>query len=200
MQLPATILAIIFFTGLAFNPVHNSSAKAQELKFEMPVIAFRTGDVVLRNGKGFISGFFRNTSLQKKEYSHAGILIKEGTETYVVHMIGDGIASGLKKETFADFCSVENNTDFAVYRYALLPQQFHKICSFIQKTEAAHIPFDDHFDLATDSALYCTELILKSFSAAGYHLESSEMNGKKYLAIDDLYVRNKTDLIFEYHY
>jgi hypothetical protein len=173
---------------------------ASKNTFVAPAIPIRTGDIVLRNGKGWISDFFRNTSRLKKEYSHAGIIMVEGKEIMVAHMIGDGVTSGFRKESLAKFCSSEKNSAYAVFRYEELSEKEQLIRDFLTQTGSRKIPFDDRFDLSTDSAMYCTELVYEACKAAGYTLNHSGYKGRDFISLDDLYTRNQATLIIEHHY
>ena len=191
---------IFVFYRVAF---HSSQPEKEAIPLKALVnssVKLHSGDIVLRNGKGLISELFRNTSRLKKEYSHAGIILIEEKDTLVAHMMGDGLTSGLRTESLSSFCSSDKNISYAVYRYDLKPSQEQSITNFVHIIKASQIPFDDRFNLDSDSALYCTELIFKSLSTAGYKLQCSDLRGEKYLSIDDLYVRNKAELIFEHHY
>lgn len=200
MQLPVSLLFLTFFTGLVFTqPVKCFIQEEVNPPVTYPV-KLKTGDIVLRNGKGWISDFFRNTSALKKEYSHAGIVIANEHDTLVVHMIGGEISSGFRKETLASFCSSKKNTAYAIYRYEFLSGYEKQLEEYLEEIERKHIAFDEQFDLNTDSAMYCSELVCKMVKDAGFDFRQSSHNGVPFIGIDDLYVRNQANLLFKNQY
>ncbi len=200
MRLLVSLLSLVFFTGLTnINPVHDTFS-GEKIEFVSTPVKLKTGDIVLRSGRGWISDFFRNTSHSKKEYSHAGIIIAGEHDTLVAHMIGGEISSGFRKETLASFCSVKKNKAYAIYRYDFLSGHEKQLEEYLDNSKRLNLIFDERFDLETDSALYCTELIYKMIQSAGFKLNHSTYNGVPFIGIDDLYVRNQANLLFENKY
>ena len=69
---------------------------------------YQTGDIVLRNGKGFISDLFRNTSKREKKYSHAGIIVIENNQPYVYHMLGNPGGGGeFRRKRYQDSATLK---------------------------------------------------------------------------------------------
>lgn len=77
---------------------------------------------------------------------------------------------GVRKEGLTSFCATEKASSLGFYRSALSQAQrstFHRwLASQVGK------PFDPNFSWQSDSALYCTELILKGLRYAGGMQES----------------------------
>ncbi len=165
--------------------------------------SFRTGDVVFRNGKGFISDLMRKTSRRDRKYSHVGILLWEGDVPMVYHMIDlvnrDVRESDLVKEPLDVFCSPAGNHGFAVYRFLDLNAcQEASLKSTFKSIEDHGVKFDDHFSLDSDQRLYCTELVLKSLlNPVGIEIQPSRSPHGPYIGLDDLYLCNQAKLIHE---
>ncbi|MEP7168319.1 MAG: YiiX/YebB-like N1pC/P60 family cysteine hydrolase [Bacteroidota bacterium] len=179
----------------------------------------QTGDIVLRNGKGFISDVFRQFSLKDKSYSHAGIISIEDDKIFVYHILQGmeqksevsgqkskdaGInESYLRKELLESFCNSNNNSAYAIYRYDLSKNAKEKIIDKLESFSKKKIIFDSHFDLDTDSAMYCTELVYKAIEAASeneHYLPYSIVEGNKYIAPDNLYLNPHAALIYSRDY
>ena len=200
MQLLVSLLSLAFFTGLAFaQPVNGTFHEEKNPPVSCPV-KLKTGDIVLRNGRGWISDFFRNTSLIKKEYSHAGIIIAGEHDTLVAHMIGGEISSGYRKETLASFCSDKKNSAYSIYRYDFLSGHEKQLEKYHEQAEEQSVKFDERFDLETDSAMYCTELIYKMTESTGYKLNHSVHNGVPFIGIDTSMLRTRASLLFQKQY
>jgi hypothetical protein len=161
----------------------------------------QSGDVILRNGKGFISDVFRQFSLKDKSYSHAGIVSIEQKKVYVYHILGgeESNEKSLRKELLASFCNFSQNDAVAVYRYDLSPHIKDNIIGKLQSLSRKKITFDSHFDLKTDSAMYCTELIYKVVTVASgnnKYFPTTFIDGNEYIAPDNLYLNGHASLIF----
>ncbi|HKR06294.1 MAG TPA: YiiX/YebB-like N1pC/P60 family cysteine hydrolase [Bacteroidia bacterium] len=179
----------------------------------------QSGDIILRNGKGFISDVFRQFSLKDKSYSHAGIISVEQDKIFVYHIIGgenrmaevrgqkpeDEIMNGelLRKELLEAFCNSKENNAYAIYRYDLSKKAKENIITNLHSMYGKKIVFDSHFDLATDTALYCSELVYKAVTAAAAdknYIPLTIINGNKYIAPDNLYLNPHAALIYSYTY
>lgn len=163
---------------------------------------FETGDIVLRNGKGFISDVFKNFSLHEKRFSHAGIVVVEHGRVEVYHIIGEE-NNGMKKELFSDFCNSNYNSAFAVYRYDFSAEQKQRMETEAKRLFFSHTKFDEVFDLSSDSKMYCTEMIYKiveKVTGTKNYLPTSVLNNRQYIAPDNLYKNVHSTLIYETTY
>src|SRR6185436_6747015 len=164
-----------------------------------------SGDIILRSGKGFISDVFKQFSLKDKTYSHAGIVSIEKDGIFVYHILGeeqeDGrINSGsLKKDLLETFCNPDENRSYAVYRYDLSALSKEKMINRLKTASEEKIIFDSQFDLASDSAMYCTELIYKvvtSASADKDYIPVTIVDEKKYIAPYNLYLNRHATFVY----
>ncbi len=183
------------------NVVLNKSA----LKINNPVIPdtlFRSGDLIFRDGRGFISSVFRRLSLIDPRYSHAGIIHKEDGKLYVFHIIGgEGSKNNqMRKDPFADFCSPLQSNAIAVYRTDLNGKRIDALAEYYFSKK---IEFDTDFNLETDDKMYCTELIyhiLKKVSGQNNFLPLSTISGIKYASCDNIYLSIHSKKIFSIAY
>jgi hypothetical protein len=161
----------------------------------------QTGDLIFRNGKGFISDMLRNTSQRERSYSHVGILVWENQVPMVYHMIEDAnnhaLDSDLHKEPFAEFCTDRENNRIAVYRFLQMDASKEApLRSDLKRIEAAGTKFDDQFRLDSDHSLYCTELVFKTlFKILDVHVNPSKAPNGYYIGLDDLYLCKDASLI-----
>ena len=208
-------LRLIFITGIFFflfiqqeKSVSGNGRGSSNVQFFLHRSIkdrFQSGDIILRNGKGFISDVFRQFSLEDKKYSHAGIINVEENKIFVYHILGGETKKRMqiRKELLDYFCTPEDNNSFAVYRYDLSGEEKKSMLKNLQLLASKKIVFDPHFDLATDSAMYCTELVYKVVEAAAHtkkYLPYTFASGNKYIAPDNLYMNPHSKLIYSCTY
>ena len=168
-----------------------------------PTIELQNGDVVLRNGKGLISTAFRSSSVQHKQYTHAGFVQRINNRMFVYHFIDDKENSGLHIEKLDEFINADKCDGFAAYRYHLNEIEYRRLNSFITDTTNKLIHFDPHFDLLTDTLMYCTEWIAKTLNKATGKkdfIPNSISGSFTYVAPDNLYFNTPCELIYKYKY
>jgi hypothetical protein len=168
----------------------------------IPDSLFQSGDLVFRDGRGIVSSFFKKFSLKDPRYSHAGILHRKGNQLFVYHLEEEvsGTDSRMRLDLINKFCSESQSNSFAIYR-TTLPGA--RIDSIAENYYHSGIKFDTHFDLTTDSKMYCTEFLYKVLMRASgkdNFIPLTEFSGKKYSACDNLYTLPGTKMIFSHTY
>lgn len=171
-------------------------------EFKLPIsesenAKIQSGDMILREGKGFISQAFRDFSKIDKHYSHAGVAYNLNGKIFVCHVVAaEGNKSDkIRLEPLESFCNPIENSSWAVYRTEIKKEQIDQalLHYFHQK-----ISFDLNFDLKSDDKMYCTELVYKIMTTANHNkkfINLSYGNGINYVACDNLYLNTKTHLI-----
>jgi len=167
----------------------------------------KTGDLILRHGKGIISESFMFMSQKQRKFSHAGMVFLEGDSVYVIHALGGETAvdNAVKKHTLYEFCDPADNHSFAVYRYVDMDSlTLQHYVDNMMDAYRKRINFDMDFRMDTDSVQYCSELVWKSIMNAvkkpGYLDQSKTPDGNVYVAVDNLYCNTHTKLICEVDY
>lgn len=183
------------------NVVLNKSA-LKIINPAAPDSLFRSGDLIFRDGRGFISSIFRKLSLIDPRYSHAGIIHKEEDKIYVFHIIGgEGNKNNhMRKDLLGNFCSPLQSNAFAVYRTDLNGK---KIDSLAEYYFSKKIEFDTDFNLESDDKMYCTELlykVLKKVSGQDNFLPLSTISGIKYPSCDNIYLSIHSKKIYSIEY
>ena len=192
---------------VAFCLVTGSGAETRISKFESAFFSsqnLQDGDIVVRSGKGFISDVFRNTSRRERKYSHAGLVVIRQGRPYVIHVIGhEGNTTNgdLREEPIERFCSSEANLGYAIYRCGLNAKQKDQLNQLLSAMQRSHLKFDDHFDLKSNEAMYCSEFISKMlYRSAGICFPVSHIGNSTYIGVDDLYLNSFTCKIAEFKY
>ena len=165
----------------------------------------KTGDLILRHGRGFISNAFMSLSFKEKKYSHCGIVHIENGNVYVYHAIGgeENTSNKMRKDLLKDFCDPQHVHSFGIYRYDLNDAQLKQYDSLATDYYHKGLQFDTKLDLTTDDVMYCSELIYKTLQKItgdkGY-IATSNVNGYKYVAIDNLYLNRHCSPVYEFSY
>ena len=199
------LATLIMFTFSSFNNQANDNPSKNKIKVSVPSFPdslFQSGDLIFREGRGFISTAFRKLSLIDPRYSHAGIIHREKEKIFVYHIIGgEGNSSGvIRKDFLSIFCSPLQSNAFGIYR---TDQDGHKIDSLAGYYYSKKIGFDPAFNLASDDKMYCTELlykILKKVSGQENFLPLTTLSGMKYESCDNIYLSSHSKKIYSFRY
>ncbi len=201
------ILGAIFL--LSFSSINTNESNDNHIKLAnkinsqvIPDSMFRTGDLIFRDGRGFISAAFRKLSLSDPRYSHAGIIHIEKGKLFVFHLLGGEANKNnkMRKELLSNFCSPIQSNSFAVYR---TDQNGKSIDSLAEYFFRKKVEFDSEFNLETDNKMYCTELlykILKRVSGQDNFLPLTTLSGVKYEACDNIYLSHHSKKIYSINY
>ncbi|MBL0342099.1 MAG: hypothetical protein IPP71_14960 [Bacteroidetes bacterium] len=189
--------------GMIYSPAKITSKPRMVNLYPGDKAIYKSGDIVVRQGKGWISEIFKKFSTTEHKYSHAGVLMLESGKPYVYHCIGtnNGSKGGMKKEPLSEFCNSQYVTSFAIYQTPFFETSSCALQKYFKSLSQKNIQFDDEFDLSTDHQLYCSEMIYKMLQEVyGYSLEVSTFKGQKYVAIDNLYLKTRFTKITEIKY
>lgn len=119
------------------------------------------GEIILRKGKGYLSNVIVNLLGEKLNYSHAGVLIKEKDEIYIIHSLSDDVSEidGVQKCTIKEFLSDIADSSLCIVK----PLTDSLGSQLIQKKAKEYlkqqVPFDHHFSMQSKDELHCSELI-----------------------------------------
>ena len=149
----------------------------------------RSGDLVCRLGNGYFSGIFRRFSGDSKRFSHIGVFHRKGDSCFVIHADADemnGVGS-VRMESLSEF--LRQSLDHQFYRFVSDSIRCG-VDSIALDYFRQGIPFDNRFDLSSDSSLYCTELVAVAINISS-HDDSivppfSLSESFRYYRIDDI--------------
>lgn len=156
----------------------------------------KSGDLVLRNGRDFTSRLMRDMSRFDKSFSHCGIANLENDTLFVYHIIGGALNPDqkMRRDPFALFCNPYESDLIGVYRYDLPDNDRTGFLRRIDSFYRSGISFDLDFDLESDEKMYCSEMVYKALRPALPAMTEftlSAYKNKKYVSIDDLYLRGR---------
>lgn len=166
----------------------------------------RAGDLVVRSGRSFFSNELRKYSKRDKRYSHCALVtIGPGGKRYLLHSIGgsDNPDQVIRCDSVFWFLNPKEVSGFGIYRYDLPAHELAAIDSLARQYYREKRMFDMKFNLADDDRLYCAEFVYKVVTQATGNREMLSLTRQRekiYVGVDDLYLNNKTQNLFEHEY
>ena len=175
----AVILIFVLLSPLIFwGYIHS---KPVTLATPGDLSEVRTGDIILTVGHSFKSSMvmaFERKTPETEEYSHIGLFIKNGDSTCIAHMSID--QGYIIKESITEFIVNNKVLKYDIYRINGYTLDTIKLHSIIDSLTNIRKPFDRMFDMHSEEAYYCTELVYKTFKKAGIS-EIERISYEKYL-------------------
>jgi len=166
------------------DPGHPSS---RELELEILAGEPRSGDLLFRRGRSFLSRAVLATDAGGA-FSHVGLVVETEEGLAVVHTVpgsgsGEGPLEGrggARGEPLAAFLAPTKAEAAALYRIAGEdPDIARKAAIEALGYARDRVPFDDDFALEDGGRLYCTELVWTAFRAAGVDLVDGHFDDLK---------------------
>ncbi len=139
------------------------------------------GDLIFRQGEGWagqtLAWIDRSTS-----YSHVGIIALVEEQPFVIHASVGAVpesqeAGIVRMESLEAFLARDTTVAIAISRLTIPDVEAQHLAVTTAETYAnQHLPFDHSFDLSTPNQLYCTELVWRSYQAAGLDLVNNQFD------------------------
>ncbi|MDO9153958.1 MAG: YiiX/YebB-like N1pC/P60 family cysteine hydrolase [Paludibacter sp.] len=156
-QTEITVLIIILL-NLLFLSGGCSSSKTTDSSY-YSTDSVRSGDIILRKSYGLISEIIVAQLKDTIGISHCGIIVKNPSkEIKVIHSLSKKVSDvdGIQISTIEDFMNDSRIETVRVVRFRndTTGKIAEQACWLLKRK----IPFDEDFNLADTSALYCSEL------------------------------------------
>lgn len=133
--------------------------------FQIPEQAsqWRAGDAIFRRGVGAEATAVR--SVDSSGFTHVGMLIGSYPDWQVIHAEPEesGIGGKVEIVSLRQFVNRDRATRFSVYRIDANDEQ--RAIALANAAGRLGTPFDAGFSFRDDSAIYCTELVVKAYRA-----------------------------------
>lgn len=167
-------LSLLLICGGMFwarETVHPSLPSPPSASWEIPT-GLQDGDIILRRGTDLVADALI-ASKPGSRFSHVGVVLIEQGQPIVVHALpADATDDGVRREPIEQFLAPSQTADAALYRIPGLSFETRdRVRAYVGSRLDA--PFDARLRFSDDSALYCTELVLKGFQAAGIDLTTT---------------------------
>jgi hypothetical protein len=125
------------------------------------------GDLITRFNDNIVSHQVRFINESDKSYSHAGIVQTINDVKMVMHIDADTPgADTIKYEPLDSFINPIHNLACGLFRYDLDPEEKTRFIHELNNYHALQVHFDRIFVMASDSLLYCSEMIAKALRKA----------------------------------
>ena len=125
------------------------------------------GDMIARMNDNMISLHVKNFNDSDRTFSHSGIVVLKHGEKLVCNI--DANEKGkdtVRYDPIDSFINPKENFICGLFRFKISEPEKE---AFLKDLDAYHdrkVHFDRRYDLATDSLIYCSEMIAKSLSRA----------------------------------
>ncbi|MDR2125766.1 MAG: hypothetical protein LBP63_02900 [Prevotellaceae bacterium] len=139
------------------NPI-TSTSDCDTLTCE-EISLLRSGDIIMRQGRGAISLAISAHLNEKYKLSHCGILNIDSDSINVIHTLSLSVSNtnGMQQSTLNEFIDDTYKNSIIIVR--LKNSDNNKIANKAKYYLAQKIPFDDYFDISDTTRFFCNELI-----------------------------------------
>jgi hypothetical protein len=125
------------------------------------------GDMITRMNENIISYHVKNFNQVDKAFSHAGIVImKDGRKVVCNIDANEKGKDTVRYDAIENFIDPSENYICGLFRFDLSETEKENFYKELNSYHERHAHFDRRFDLATDSLIYCSEMISKSLTRA----------------------------------
>lgn len=199
-------MAILFTACQSAKDKPRTDTIAHQRIYDSAATLLAHGDLVLRLGRDDLSKMFARLNVRNPKYAHCGVAFSTPKGFWVYHVIaGAAHPEGtVVIEPLSSFVSAKDIEQWAIIRYDFTPNQKALFLQNIQDDYRRKISFDKDFDLATDQAMYCSEMIYKAIIKATadttYIQQTKTHAGKPYIAVDNLFEHKHCQTICEVVY
>lgn len=168
-------------------------------------LKLQSGDLVFREGIGYISRTLKQFNRADKRFSHAGIIHIQDNEAFVYHCIGgEGNPDNrMKMEKLSSFCASKEALAFGIYRPDLSASLSKAVDSLATSYWRKGLEFDTHFDLESNDKMYCTELIYKIYDEVlreNNFVPLTSISGTTYVSCDNIFMQKQVKELFTFTY
>jgi hypothetical protein len=158
-----TLFLLILLIGCT-NKEDFSFPKEKDIEIKIPKYVLNKvqgGEIILRKGEGYLSNLIVDLLGENLNYSHAGIIIKDSLETYIIHSLSDDVSNidGVQKCSIRDFLSDISDSALCIVKPVTDSLGLNRIQNITKLYLKLKIPFDHHFNMQTKNELHCIELV-----------------------------------------
>lgn len=162
----------------------------------------RSGELVLRMGRGADSYLLCQFNTRDKSYSHCGIVMVEDGYPFVYHCIGgeDNPDERLRRDSASHFFSPAENLAIAIVDYGFDSDATHRLGAIARSYYERCPRFDLKFDLRTDDELYCAEFVYKALNQTMHDssfIRTTTLAGQRFVGVDALFNNGHSSLVWQ---
>jgi hypothetical protein len=151
----------------------SSEAETETIKYvhvppELPQKIYselQPGDCIIRKGNGPLSYHLMNTT--HEDYSHGGIIVRDGKDWKVIHTLGGSASEdevdGIQLIDIEEFVAHAADSMLYICRPVFTDSAGPQIANRAWHYLEQDIPFDHSFSMFSEDKWYCTELLYYIF-------------------------------------
>ena len=158
------LLAVVAVVCVAVGKATPDSAYESDKLSSAEVAMLCNGDIILRKGFGFVSNKIVEILNEPYPLSHCGIVVLDDGAPYVIHSVSSTLSDydGVQRSSLNSFFADSKPCSIVVVRYLGAQSDGGTLITTEAKRYLqAKVPFDNSFDLADNTKMYCTELVWK---------------------------------------
>ena len=153
-----------FFVFCIFTSCGNSDSNVEKKSLSINICNFegiKSGDIVLKRGKGKVSKMITDYFKEKVPLSHCGVIVCKPDSTFIVHSVAEGYApkDGVQTILLKDFLKDCQADYFYIVRKKTTQERNELFASKAIEYSKQNIRFDDDANNADKNEMSCTELI-----------------------------------------
>ena len=128
----------------------------------------KNGDIILRQGDGFVSNLILTSLNENIPLSHIGIITNRDNEYEVIHTVSSTLsdADGMQVQSLNSFVRESIPGSVVIVRYIEAdydPARQNEIAEFAYNYLEQKVPFDHSFDYSDSTRFFCSELIWRVY-------------------------------------
>lgn len=158
-----------FLTGCDTTPRQERSFYGNYKLSETELNIIKDGDIILRQGQGFVSNLILKTLNEELPLSHVGIIAIDTTGDFsVIHSVSSTLSDfdGVQIQNLKSFVKESVPNSVVIVRYNKVdntPETATEISKQAKIFLEQQIPFDHSFDYTDSTRFFCTELIWRVY-------------------------------------
>lgn len=170
-----------FLTGCDTTPRQERSFYGYYKLSETELNLIKDGDIILRQGQGFVSNLILKTLNEELPLSHVGIITTDSLGGLnVIHSVSSTLSDfdGVQIQNLKLFVKESVPNSVVIVRYHQvnnIPESAIEISKQAKIFLGQQIPFDHSFDYTDSTHFFCTELIWRVYKEV-YKEELFEIN------------------------
>jgi len=122
--------------------------------------------IILRGTESKRTLISKNFNIYDSLYTHIGIGFKNRNQRSLViyHILPSSEKEGVLIESLSEFEDVEDLNCIGIYSINLSSSNYKKVENYVKMISDSNIIYDKNFDLDDQSAMYCSEFVIKALN------------------------------------
>jgi hypothetical protein len=170
------IFIAIFFLSLAFVSCNDGRAEQKtpltpeqliQINIDSLKSTAQEGDLLTRMNDNIVSYHVRNFNEKDRSFSHCGVvMIRDGQKMVCNIDANENKKDTVRYDPIDSFINPQENFLCGLFRFKLSETEKQNFIKELNNYHDKGAHFDRVFDLATDSLIYCSEMVAKSMERA----------------------------------